>query len=87
MYIRILRIVGYMIGFEAVRNALDICFGRLEMHNTYINVLEAKIEKASSRRESNPGHLACAASALPLSYDNRTTINPHNPLDVLHRWY
>ena len=34
---------------------------------------EAKIEeseKAGSRRESNPGHLACAASALPLSYDN-----------------
>ena len=30
---------------------------------------EAKIEeseKAGSRRESNPGHLACAASALPL---------------------
>ena len=25
---------------------------------------------AGSRRESNPGHLACAASALPLSYDN-----------------
>ena len=30
-------------------------------------------EKAVSRRESNPGHLACAASALPLSYDNQTT--------------
>ena len=57
VYIRILRIVGYMIGFEAVRNASDICFGRLEMHNTYINVFEVKIEKASSRRESNPGHL------------------------------
>ena len=24
------------------------------MHNTYINVFEAKIDKASSRRESNP---------------------------------
>ena len=50
---------------------------------------EAKIEeseKAGSRRESNPGHLACAASALPLSYDNRTTTSPHNPLYVLHRW-
>ena len=46
---------------------------------------EAKIEeseKAGSRRESNPGHLACAASALPLSYDNRTTTSPHNPLYV-----
>ena len=39
-----------------------------------------KIEKVSSRRESNPGHLACAASALPLSYINWTTTNPHNPL-------
>ena len=29
--------------------------------------------------ESNPGHLACVTSALPLSYDNRTT-SPHNPL-------
>ena len=52
---------------------------------------EAKIEgseKAGSHRESNPlGHLACAASALPLSYDNRTTTSPHNPLYVLHRWY
>ena len=40
---------------------------------------EAKIEeseKAVSCRESNPGHLACAASALPLSYDNRTTTGP-----------
>ena len=43
-------------------------------------------EKAGSRWESNPGHLACAASALPLSYDNRTTTSPHNPLYVLHRW-
>ena len=31
--------------------------------------------------------LAWAASALPLSHDNRTTTNPHNPLYVLHRWY
>ena len=41
---------------------------------------EAKIEeseKAGSRLELNPGHLACAASALPLSYDNRTTTSPH----------
>ena len=40
---------------------------------------EAKIEeseKAGSRRESNPGHLACAASALPLSYNKRTNHQP-----------
>ena len=43
---------------------------------------EAKIEeseKAGSRWESNPGHLACAASTLPLSYDNQTTTSPHQP--------
>ena len=48
-----------------------------------LDVFEAKVEKsekAGSRRELNPGHLTCAASALPLSYDNRTTTNPHNPL-------
>ena len=39
-------------------------------------------EKAGSHQESNPVHLACATSALPLSYDN-----PHNPLYILHRWY
>ena len=52
--------------------------------------------KAGSHQESNPGHLACAASALPLSHDNWTTTNPHNPLQsstVLYRhckitiWY
>ena len=31
--------------------------------------------------------LAWAASALPLSYGNWTTTNPHNPLYVLHRWH
>ena len=49
---------------------------------------EAKIvesNKAGSHWESEPGHLACAASALPLSYDNWTTTSPHNPLDTLHR--
>ena len=30
-------------------------------------------EKAGSYQELNPGHLACAASALPLNYNNRTT--------------
>ena len=47
--------------------------------------MEVKLEeseKASSHQESNPGHLACAASALPLSYDNRTTTSPQNPLHV-----
>ena len=43
-------------------------------------------EKADGCQESNPGHLACAAGSLPLSYDSQTTITPHNPLCVLHRW-
>ena len=57
---------------------------------------EAKIEeseKTGSRRESNSGHLACAASALPLSYGNQTTTSPHNPahaggteMPQLHIW-
>ena len=33
-------------------------------------------EKAGSHQESNPELLACAASALLLSYNNRTTTNP-----------
>ena len=48
-----------------------------------LDVFEAKMEeseKASSRLESNSGHLA--ASALPLSYNNRTTTSPHNPLCI-----
>ena len=54
-----------------------------------LDVFEAKIEeseKAGSCRKTNPGHLACAASALPLSHDSRTTTNPHNPLYILHRY-
>ena len=42
-------------------------------------------EKDGSHQESNPGHLTCAASVLPLSYDNQTTISPHNPL--YHKYY
>ena len=33
-------------------------------------------EKAGSRQESNPGYLACAASALSLSCDSWTTGQP-----------
>ena len=43
------------------------------MEKEKLDVFEAKIEeseKAKSRRELNPGHLACAASTLPLNYDN-----------------
>ena len=52
-----------------------------------LDVVEAKIkesEKAGSHQQLNPGHLACAANALPLSYDNRTTSSPHNPLCILY---
>ena len=40
---------------------------------------------ASSRWESNPGHLACAVSALPLSYDKRSTTQ-YVPLTVHTEW-
>ena len=40
-----------------------------------------------SHWKSNPGHLTCTASTLPLSYGNRTTTSPRNPLYMLHRWY
>ena len=40
------------------------------------------MKKAGSHRELNPELLACATSALPLSYDNWTTTNPHNPLYI-----
>ena len=43
-------------------------------------------ENLDSCRESNPGHLACAASALPLSYNNQTTTSSRNLLYVLHKW-
>ena len=49
-----------------------------------LDVFETKIEKAGSYQELNLGHLACAASALLLSYDNRTTTSPHNPLCILY---
>ena len=42
-------------------------------------------EKAGNCQESNPGHLACAASALPLSHDSQTTTSPHNPLLCMFR--
>ena len=43
--------------------------------------------KLHSCQESNPRHLACTASALPLTYDNWTTTKPHNSVYILHRWY
>ena len=43
-------------------------------------MFETENKNTGSRRESNPGHLACAASILPLSYDNWTATNPHNSL-------
>ena len=38
-------------------------------------------EKASSRQELNPGHLAYAASALPMSHDDQPTTSPHDLCD------
>ena len=60
--------------------------------NKRFRCCEAKIEeseKASSYWKSKPGHLPCAASALPLNElcNNWTTTNPHNHQYVLYRWY
>ena len=51
---------------------------------------EVKIEeskKAGSRLESNPGHLACGTSALPLSYDNQTTTRLTGKLSPSGKWF
>ena len=44
-----------------------------------LDVFETKTEeseKAGNSQESNQGHMACAASALQLRYDNQTTGQP-----------
>ena len=46
-----------------------------------------KSEKAGSRRESNPGHLAWAASALILSYNDQTTTNLHTNESLFVNWF
>ena len=59
---------------------LEMCALQLNgIHEERLDDFEVKIEeseKAGSHWELNPGHLACAASALPLSYDNRKTTHP-----------
>ena len=42
-------------------------------------------KKAGSHPESKPRHLACAASILPLRYNNLTSSH-HNSLYARHRW-
>ena len=39
--------------------------------------------KAGSHQEMNPGHLACKASALPLSYDKQTMLLTVNSWSIL----
>ena len=64
----------------AIRTPLGVAQKTLSIRRE--PMLSCDSEKASSCRELNPGHLACIASALPLSYDNWTTTSPHNPLYV-----
>ena len=55
------------------------CFDRLTTMILLIvtmNICEGII--CCSCPESNPGHLTCAASSLPLTYDQWTTTSPHN---------
>ena len=53
-----------------------------------IRCFEVKSEKADSHWESNSRHLACAASALPLSYDitRQSLALTVLCIYVLHRW-
>ena len=39
---------------------------------------------AATENRTQDTWLACGPSALPLSYNNWTTTNPHNPLYTLH---
>ena len=62
----------------------------LSFNSFQLDVFEVKLEdseKADSHQETNQGHLAFAASALSLRYDNRTTTIPHNSQYILHRWH
>ena len=47
---------------------------------------QMKVNRSARKRTQDTGHLACAASALQLSYNNRIITSPHTPLYVLHRW-
>ena len=62
---------------------LEMCALQLNgIHEERLDVFEVKIEeseKAGSHWEYNPGHLACAASALPLSYNNWHSPPPPSP--------
>ena len=50
------------------------------------NILyEVKIDEGE-KLEATRNCSRIPASSQPLSYDNRTTTSPHNPLYVLHRW-
>ena len=40
-------------------------------------------EKVSSHRESNAGHLACAANALPLNYSNGTEMPQSHKIEFI----
>ena len=81
--------VGVDLQLESIK---ALCFSSLQP--ALINgcrCYEMKIdesEKASSHRESNPGHLWLKPPVLchVLSHNSRTTTSPHNPLYVLHKW-
>ena len=64
-----------------------LCLLGTQLHNSLITAALQRVwskknlrwnrgsEKTGSCRESNPGQLACAASVLPLSCNNQTTIS------------
>ena len=64
---------------------LSMCHQRVALKTLSIRrepMLSCESEKARSFRELSQEHLACIASAMPLSYDNWTITSPHNPLYV-----
>ena len=67
------------------RQPFSMCHQRVAQQTLSIRrepMLSCESEKASSCQQLLQKHLACIASALPLSYDNWTTISLHNPLYV-----
>ena len=63
-------IVTLSVNVQFVKNRIGLLSWETHIHKTYWG------EKWKAGSEA--GQLACAANALPLSHDNRSTTNPHN---------
>ena len=70
--------------YVALHNSILVKLKQTGMTTFLAKLKQTAVLLGSSINSHEP---ACAVSALPLSYNNQTTTNPHNPLYVLHRWY